>query len=117
MADETQPKTKEKIDWAGLKLIGREAWHRLKNFRETNYNLGVNQIKDQQWQDACVRFWVATKMTPSHADSWAYLAQSYSKLGKADKAHKAIDRALALAPGNAEYTAFAAQIKHAKTAA
>ena len=69
---------------------------------KTQVEFGINVAQRGLWREAIYRWEKATEIDPSYAAAFNDLAIAYEHEGQLDKARKAYEKALALAPNDAQ---------------
>src|SRR2546425_8689123 len=69
---------------------------------KTQVEFGINVAQRGLWREAIYRWEKATEIDPSYAAAFNDLAIAYEHEGQLDKARKAYEKALALAPNDTQ---------------
>lgn len=69
---------------------------------KSQVEFGINVAQRGLWREAIYRWEKAVELDPSYAEAYNDLAIAYEHEGQLDKARKAYDKALELAPNNSQ---------------
>ena len=78
------------------------AWADARSDAKAQVNFGINVAQRGLWREAIYRWEKAVELDPTYAAAFNDLAIAYEHEGQLDKARKAYEKAIALAPNNPE---------------
>jgi len=78
------------------------AWADARSDAKAQVNFGINVAQRGLWREAIYRWERAVELDPTYAAAFTDLAIAYEHEGQLDKARKAYEKAIALAPNNPE---------------
>jgi Flp pilus assembly protein TadD len=86
----------------GLVLFAAPAFADARNDAKSQVEFGINVAQRGLWREAIYRWEKAVELDPTYAQAYNDLAIGYEHEGQLDKARKAYEKALELAPNNAQ---------------
>ena len=86
----------------GLLLSGSSSFADARSDAKAQVEFGINVAQRGLWREAIYRWEKAVELDPTYAQAYNDLAIAYEHEGQLDKARKAYEKALELAPNNAQ---------------
>src|SRR5438309_7060017 len=86
----------------GAVIAAVPAWADTRSNAREQVEFGINVAQRGLWREAIYRWEKAVELDPTYAAAYNDLAIAYEHEGQLDKARKAYDKALELAPNNAQ---------------
>ena len=86
----------------GAVLASLPAWADGRGDAKSQVEFGINVAQRGLWREAIYRWEKATQIDPTYAAAFNDLAIAYEHEGQLDKARKAYEKALELAPNNTQ---------------
>ena len=87
---------------AAATLAAAPSFADAKSDAKTQVEFGINVAQRGLWREAIYRWQKATEIDPTYAAAYNDLAIAYEHEGQLDKARKAYEKALELAPNNSQ---------------
>jgi len=85
-----------------LALLSAPAFADTRTDAKSQVQFGIDVAQRGLWREAIYRWERATQIDPNYAEAYNDLAVAYEHEGQLDKARKAYEKALELAPNNAQ---------------
>jgi len=86
----------------GLVLFASRSFADARSEAKSQVEFGINVAERGLWREAIYRWEKAVELDPTYAQAYNDLAIAYEHEGQLDKARKAYEKALELAPNNAQ---------------
>ena len=86
----------------GLLVSGSPSFADARSDAKAQVEFGINVAQRGLWREAIYRWEKAVELDPTYAQAYNDLAIAYEHEGQLDKARKAYEKALELAPNNAQ---------------
>ena len=86
----------------GLLVSGSPSFADARGDARAQVEFGINVAQRGLWREAIYRWEKAVELDPTYAQAYNDLAIAYEHEGQLDKARKAYEKALELAPNNAQ---------------
>jgi Flp pilus assembly protein TadD len=86
----------------GLLASGSASFADARSDAKAQVEFGINVAQRGLWREAIYRWEKAVELDPTYAQAYNDLAIAYEHEGQLDKARKAYEKALELAPNNAQ---------------
>jgi type IV pilus assembly protein PilF len=86
----------------GLLASGSPSFADARSDAKAQVEFGINVAQRGLWREAIYRWEKAVELDPTYAQAYNDLAIAYEHEGQLDKARKAYEKALELAPNNAQ---------------